>query len=659
MLLCKLWRPAAAGKERKTTPAYRATAQQRGLTVNDQLQQFQVMFENLPYGAFFRNADGLFCDVNQAALEMLGISREDFSGTNSLNPPFSLISENDKPLLAEEDPSIVSLVGGKSVRNFVAAVHNPILQDFVWLNINATPMFLEGESAPYRVFVTFNEITGQKKTLDLLKTSEERYRAIVNVQTEFVTRFLPGGTLTFVNNALCRYVGIAAEELLGRSFLEFVSKEDREELLCSLASLTPENPTMEVLERIIHPDGNLRWHHWTNTAIFDNSGNLVEYQSVGRDITEQKQAELAQQESEERYRRFIDTANEGVGITDRDYRITYANESLARMLGYEPPELIGIYVSDLLPPEEQADFLTRMEERRSGITGRRECRHLRKDGSVIWLLTSAAPILDNRGDFQGSFTMFTDLTSRMEAEIALLKAHDELEHHVEERTAALARANEQIKRMTFELIQAEEQERIRIAGELHDQVGQTLLLIKMKLDMLASEIKDEQQREAASSLSFLLECSLQDIRSLTFNMRPPLLDTASFEVALEWLCTAIKRDYGLQIDFYCSHHSFPIKIEVRYSIFQAVRELILNVVKHARTDRAELSITAEADRILIRVIDQGSGFDLDATKMQSGTNGFGLYNVQQRIEQTGGEFRITSAIGTGTSVALYIPMTED
>jgi len=361
------------------------------------------------------------------------------------------------------------------------------------------------------------------------------------------------------------------------------------------------------------------------------------------------------------FRRFIDNANEGVGMTDRECRITYVNESLARMLGYEPGELIGMPVSDLLSPEERTLFLAKMDERRrSGLTERREWQHLRKDGSIIWLLVSATPILDDKGGFQGTFAMLTDLTSRMEAEIALLKAHDEMEQHVEERTAALAQANEQIKLMTLDRIQAEERERIRIAGELHDQVGQTLLLIKMKLDMLASEIEAEQQREAASSLSFLLECSLQDIRSLTFNMRPPLLDTANFEVALEWLGTAIKRDYGLQIDFHCSHQSLPLKIEVRYSIFQAVRELLLNVVKHARVDRAELSITAEADRILIRVIDQGSGFDLlDTTKMQSAANGFGLFNVRQRIEQIGGELRVSSAIGTGTSVTLYIPMTEN
>jgi PAS domain S-box-containing protein len=1142
--------------------------------VNDHLHEYRFLFANMTHGAFFQNADGSLDDVNPAALAMFGLSHDQFTGRTSRHPDWRVMNEDGSPLLPEQHPSMAALLSGERVTDFVAGVFNPQQQEYVWLQIDAIPMFRPGETLPYRVFVTLIDITLQKRTTAALAASEERYRAIVNTQTEFVNRFLPGGIITFVNDTLCRYAGIPRDELLGTSFFRFVHADDLEPLQQKLAALTPQQPSVDTKSRVVLPDGNVRRHCWTNTAIFDSAGRVCEYQSVGRDVTEQKLAEdslerserlfreffnmplvgaaittptkgwlavneklcailgypkdelvrmtwselthpddlaadvaqfdrvmageldgyvmekryirkdgtiiwatiaaqcfrdhsgaveyfaglvqditdrkkglealayvnecftqtlngsqhilyrmnvkqdrydylspssekihgipyeeglqysldmvmqrihpedrvrisaeidaalkartansvdleleyrlrktdgdycwlhdsttlivddngepdfffgsayditerkwteellqaseerfrslmdlspdiisiiaedgtlaynspaalaihgytqeemvgrntfslihpddqplcldytekifndlprpisvqyrylnkdgsyvwmeataanqlanphirglivisrdiserkrndemLRQSEdrfrriieqspismavvsldgtieyinacaidtfgylpeeiphmndwwvkaypdpvyreqvvtqwmglvekamgengyierreyqatckdgavktmlifgvlvggkvfvmfediterklmevslraSEERYRRFIATAYEGIGIADRDYRITYVNDRLAEMLGFESCDLIGLLVNHLVSAEELDTFAQAKADHLTGTSSQREYRLRRKDGSFVWLLTSSTPIFDSAGTFQGCFAMFTDMTERKIAEDALQKAHSELENRVAERTAALAVANAQIKQMSFQLIRAEEQERARIAAELHDRVGQALLLAKMKLDMLASDSPADRERQSAEDVAVLLENSIHDIRTLTFGLRPPLLDTAGIEAALEWLCTSLHKDYRLQVDFRCGCRPLKLAGEKSYALYQSIRELLLNVVKHAGVDRAELSCRPIAGRLVVHVADNGDGFDQSAEQSRRATGGgIGLFNVQQRIEQLGGSFAIASS-GQGTFVTLTMPLDTD
>ncbi len=129
-----------------------------------------------------------------------------------------------------------------------------------------------------------------KESEERLRTSEERYRAVVQSQTEFITRFLPDGTITFVNDAYCRYFGLSYDDLLGKKFYPHTPEEDREQLSVYFTSLTPEKPFGTIEHQVITPNGEVRWHHWTDLAIFDNNGTVIEYQSVGTDITEAKLA---------------------------------------------------------------------------------------------------------------------------------------------------------------------------------------------------------------------------------------------------------------------------------------------------------------------------------------------------------------------------------
>jgi signal transduction histidine kinase len=241
----------------------------------------------------------------------------------------------------------------------------------------------------------------------------------------------------------------------------------------------------------------------------------------------------------------------------------------------------------------------------------------------------------------------------------LSRANRELESRVAERTAALETSHEEMKNVSFQLLWAEERERERIAGELHDHVGQSLLLAKMKLDALANESSSDLLRLSAEEVSALIETSIHDVRTLTVRIRPPILETAGIETAMEWLCSSVSDDYGLRIEFSSDDRPKPVSQEKRYSVYQVVRELLLNVIKHSKAEKAQLAIKVVDHNLVAHVIDDGVGFSYsDAlVKHQSG-RGYGLYNVQQRIEQMGGAFAVESAPGKGARVTLMVPLLE-
>ncbi len=146
----------------------------------------------------------------------------------------------------------------------------------------------------------------------IMGTAERRYRTVVEDQTELICRWLPDGTLIFVNGAYCRYFQKRPEELLGKSFMPLIPEEDQAKVEHAVASLSPQNPVVTYSHRVYSPDGSICWMEWTDRALYDAKGNLVELQSVGRDITEQKQAE----EALARFRQAVQNSPLAIFITD-------------------------------------------------------------------------------------------------------------------------------------------------------------------------------------------------------------------------------------------------------------------------------------------------------------------------------------------------------
>jgi PAS domain S-box-containing protein len=229
------------------------------------------------------------------------------------------------------------------------------------------------------------DITDRKQAEQALRESEARYRAVVESQTELICRFARGGVLTFVNEAYCRYFGLSAADLVGRSFMPRLPESDRSAAADRLATIAATNPTVEHDHRVLMPSGEVRWMHWVNRGIFDEQKRLVEYQAVGWDITDRRQAEEALRQSEENFRHLFEQSLDGIVVVGADGRIVSANQAFADIHGVAVSEVVGKHAADFMHPDDRVEGVERLAAAVRGerlAPGERLWRDLRADGSI-------------------------------------------------------------------------------------------------------------------------------------------------------------------------------------------------------------------------------------------------------------------------------------
>ena len=263
------------------------------------------------------------------------------------------------------------------------------------------------------------EITERKETEEKLRQSEERYRTVVEEQTELICRFLPDKTITFVNEAYCRYFGMKPEKLLGNDFMQLLPSRDQAALEEHFSELSREDPVKTVEHRVFKPDSELGWQQWTNRAIFDEKGRLVEYQAVGRDITERKQAE-------ERFRATFEQAAVGFAQVSVDGRMLMVNEKLCEILGYAREELLALHVQDVSYPEDHDADLVQARRLLAGEIDAYtiEKRYVKKDRSLVWTNLVVSLVRDPSGEPEYLIGAGEDITQRKRAEEALRQSEE-------------------------------------------------------------------------------------------------------------------------------------------------------------------------------------------------------------------------------------------
>ncbi|MFW9917322.1 MAG: PAS domain S-box protein [Candidatus Thorarchaeota archaeon] len=271
-----------------------------------------------------------------------------------------------------------------------------------------------------------NRVITHRQTEEALQESERRYRAVVEDQTELIVRWQPDGTRTFVNEAFCRYHNQPPEALLGQSFFSGVPEEDLQAALEKVAQLTPENPAVITEHRFFKPDGTVVWQEWIDRAIFDGNNQLIELQSVGRDITDRKRAEEALRESEERYRSLVENMPIGMYRTTPGSKGKFlmVNTAMVSLLGYESEiELKGANVEDLyLDPNEREIYSNKILAQGS-LVGE-ELRLRKKDGTPIWGSITSQIIYRENGEIAFFDGLFEDITERKRAEQALRESEE-------------------------------------------------------------------------------------------------------------------------------------------------------------------------------------------------------------------------------------------
>lgn len=271
-----------------------------------------------------------------------------------------------------------------------------------------------------------------------------------------------------------------------------------------------------------------------------------------------------------------------------------------------------------------------------------------------WYLRRILPYRGAADRIQGVVVTFIDITeNRRAAEAAVAaqkKMAESLEHRVQERTA-------QVRAIAAELSLAEERERRSLAQDLHDDLGQVLAIVKLKLTSLNETCGQCIDGRRFKEIEHLVDQANKSVRSLALQLSPPILHTLGLVPALEWLVEEMERVYGLVVHFHDDSEPKPLDERSRSLLFRAVRELLVNVAKHARIGHAELTSLCSNDQVLLTVTDEGGGFDHRNTlEAQPGKSGLGLLGMRERLAYIGAEMHVDSRPGDGTTITLTAPL---
>lgn len=368
------------------------------------------------------------------------------------------------------------------------------------------------------------------------------------------------------------------------------------------------------------------------------------------------------QQTRSRFEAIFDQAAVGILITAGDGRIRMVNPGFCRIIGYEAEELIGRPVDEFIHPEDRAEGnrRTRRMTAEDGSGDVVEKRLIHHDGRQIWVQVTVSTIADADGRFTDFVSVVEDITARKSAEEKLLRLNTELEKRVENRTQALRRSREQIRRLAHQAATAEERERRRIAEGLHDDVQQLLAACSLTLQNLSPRVSDPAVCQRIETVCAWTSQALHATRSLVFDLSPAVLYEVGLWAALDHLAGLMKQRLGLTVDLIQDGEIDPLPEDLRVFFYGTIRELLFNVHHHAEIDTVRVFLAKDDGMITARVTDHGRGFDPQELKEMAdsggGNTGIGLSNLQERLSQFGGRLELTSAEGRGTDVQISAPV---
>jgi PAS domain S-box-containing protein len=500
----------------------------------------------------------------------------------------------------------------------------------------APELELLGEAAETAAFAMDSlELDAEhKQAVQALAASEAKARSMLATALDGVWLTDAEGAILDANEAACRMLGYSHEELC---CLAIGGIEDGE----------AEPAVKDRIRRLARCGTDLfeTSHRRKNGTLFPvevsvtllpGGDRLVVYI---RDISERKRWEAALQEREERYRTFFDFGPDGIVVLDPDTaRPIEFNDQACRQLGYTREEFQRLTLADIEAVESAEAIAARIRGVRTKGLEDFETRQRTKHGELRDIHVTAQLI--RTGGRTTCHCVWRDIT---------------------ERKAALTRMTElnaRLASLTLELTQAEQRERQRLAQVLHDHLQQQLVGATFGIESLRPRLRSRTGLEALEQLSATLRSAIAISRDLALELCPPVFREPGLAGGLEWIARQAARNFGLQVALDLDGNPEPESEGTRLFVFEAVRELLLNVAKHAGVAQAQVRLGPAGDReVAITVSDAGVGFDparLEAGG--AGDQGLGLFGLRERLRFLKGSLEITSAPGHGTAIRLGVPV---
>jgi PAS domain S-box-containing protein len=501
----------------------------------------------------------------------------------------------------------------------------------------------------------------RERTLEL-EESEAQFRTLANSIPQLAWMAAPDGSILWYSDRWYEYTGVPKEETDGGTWQSRVDPESLKSVLETWRASIKRGEPFEMEFRLRGADGVYRWFLTQVTPVRDSSGAIKRWFGARTNIHEQREIRRALEETQERLVLAQKAATCGTFDFDARTGINFWSDELQELYGFAPGSYPGTYqawIECVLPEDrEAAEAPTRLEEARTFET---EYRIQRRDnGEIRWINARGRVKRDATGAPTRFVGLNIDITRMKQAEEALKRAHDELELHVHARTAELRIAQESLRRLSGRLMQSQDEERRRIARELHDGLGQYLVAVKMNLDVLAMKVSPGTQERVGEFLADAIkqiENAISETRTISHLLHPPLLDEIGLESALVWYAEGFAKRSGISVKVDIWPSLGRLETEVETALFRVVQECLTNVHRHSGSPTASVRLARDNDELKLEVHDEGRGMPaLPSSQDPPATaQGVGLQGIRERILQLRGRVEVISDGGKGTSVIVTLP----
>ncbi len=593
--------------------------------------RYRRLFESAKDGILILDAEsGQIDDVNPFLIELLGYSKEEFLDAKIWEIGiFKDIFEN------------IEKFDHLKKTGYVRYKNLPLeTKDGRHINVEFVSNVYKADNKKV-IQCNIRDITDSARLEEALLKIRKEFQDYFDSSSVGLSVTAPDKTWIEVNQKLCKMLGYTREELIGLTWIELSHPADLiENLKLFQQVLDGKIDNYELDKRFIRKDGSNIYVTLSVVCQRNEDGSVHHFLSSYIDITERKRAEESIRESEDRYHNLLNAAPVGIAVYSEG-KFVFINPAGLKLLGAETyDQLLEKPIAEIIHPDGLEKSLNRFQRMMSGESGLYPTRDkfIRLDGKVVDVEVIASLIIYN--DKPSVQVIVTDITERKKAEREIFNSR------------------EQLRALNARLEKVQEEERIKLSRELHDNLGQNLTGLKMDVAWLAKRIKDEITDNPellitkTDSMLGLIDGIISNIRRISADLRPNVLDYLGLIPSIEWQTEEYKKRTELQCEFATNVTSINFKPDINSSIFRIFQEAFTNIIRHSGATKVMINIIEETDILRLEISDNGIGIN---EALLSDDHSLGIIGMKERTLQFNGELNIEKGSVGGTKLTLTIP----
>jgi len=566
-------------------------------------------------------AGGCYLDVNESFLTMSGYTREEVIGRTSLE-----LDIWDTPGARSE---FIRLLKERGAIYNLETKFRTKTGSLRLLLSSAEQFDLAGEHC---VLVASSDITERQRAVEELRQSEERFRNMADTAPVLIWIAGPDKLCTYFNQGWLEFTGRKMEQELGNGWAEGVYSEDYAQCLEIYNSAFDRREQFKMEYRLRRADGVFRWIYDCGTPRFSSDGEFLGYIGSCIDIADRKEAEDAVRYAKDELQLVADALPVLISQVDKNCCYRFNNLAYEKWFGQPSDQIIGRNMREVLGEAVWERIRPQVEKALTGHEVHYEDFLPYRHGGSRWVSVTGIPTRDAEGQVNGFVSLVADITESRRAEEAL-------------------------RDLSGRLINAQEEERSRVARELHDDLSQRIAVLSIGLEQIAQQIPEGPDNLHARIHNLCTETQeiSTELHRVSYQLHPSKLDHLGLVAAVRSFCEELAGRHDLSIKFRHQGFTASLSKDITLCLFRIVQESLHNVVKHSGAREAQIVLEKTDRAVGLSVSDTGCGFDTESSKM---TSGLGFLSMRERLRLVGGQLSIRSRPFEGTQIEITVPLVK-